>query len=274
MDSQQTAQFNERLNQWVASQGFWFQLRYSLSHTGLKGAVFYQALRMVTRLLVVVLLVVLGFGVYLLKRTDTQGFRDYLDDRIAAGLGAKRVETRGVARVQGELNISRLAAEGGPDTYFTSLEARNLRFRMGLLDGLSGVWEPGQVTISRLEMEVAAGADDEQAAEKMARILFAVFPTVDVRSFEVLEADLRWGYSDRTRGEIVGTQLRAQRYGGGWRLSMKGGLFSQNCLRRLQIVELVAVVDRSGVVFEKAEMRQASGSVDFADLRIRGGVRP
>jgi hypothetical protein len=31
MESEQSQNFNERLSQWVANQGFWFQIRYSMT---------------------------------------------------------------------------------------------------------------------------------------------------------------------------------------------------------------------------------------------------
>ena len=40
METEQLQNFNERLSQWVANQGFWFQVRYSMSGTGMeRGAV-------------------------------------------------------------------------------------------------------------------------------------------------------------------------------------------------------------------------------------------
>jgi hypothetical protein len=53
-----------------------------------------------------------------------------------------------------------------------------------------------------------------------------------------------------------------------------GGTFSQNWLRGLEIVNLVALVDPDGVTFEKAQFRRGRGEVDFSGLRLTGGEQP
>jgi hypothetical protein len=57
-------------------------------------------------------------------------------------------------------------------------------------------------------------------------------------------------------------------------MTFSGGTFSQNWLRDLEIVNLVALVDPDGVTFEKAEFRRGRGEVDFSGLRLTGGERP
>ena len=55
MESEQSQNFNERLSQWVANQGFWFQVRYSMSGSGMKGRAMFHLLRIGFRLLVFLL---------------------------------------------------------------------------------------------------------------------------------------------------------------------------------------------------------------------------
>ena len=158
MDTPKTNHFHERLNQWVASQGFWFQVRYSLSGSGLRGRAMFHLLRLSFRVLVFLLLVALGLAVFLIKRMDSQKFVQSLGANLESALAADDLEVRGVQHFQGQLEITRHAAEGGDSTFFDSFEARNIRLKMNLVDGLVGVWNTGNIAIARLEADLRAGA--------------------------------------------------------------------------------------------------------------------
>ena len=274
MQPEQLQNFNERLSQWVSNQGFWFQVRYSMSGSGMKGRAMFHLLRIGFRLLVFFLLVAVGGWIFLLKRTDSKGFSDSMRKNLQAGLSASDLEIRGFNRLQGQLEISRLAAEGGDDTFFTSMEARNIRCKMGLVDGLVGIWKPGIISISKLDLDLRAGTDDEASAQKLADVLFRKSDKVETTSVEIAEANVRWGFSERTQGSVESSSLKMQRTETGWRMLFKGGRFSQNWLSNLEIVNLVILCEPSGLTFEKAEMRQKNGTVDFSGLRVIGGERP
>lgn len=266
--------FNERLSQWVASQGFWFQVRYSMSGTGLKGKALLHLLQMGFRLLVFLLLVLVVLWVYLMKRPNSKPYVAAQRVALQEGLSASDLAMRNFRRTQGVLEISRLAAEGGSNTFFTSLEAKNIRCSMGLLDGVVGKWKPGVIAIARLEIDLRAGADDKDSASKMASAVFHKSNNIDVSSFEISDATLRWGYSESTSGMIESSAMKAQRSGQGWRLSFKGGTFSQNWLHRLTIVNLVVDCQPDGLTFERVDMRQGQATVDFSGARIKAGERP
>lgn len=274
MDAEQSNNFNERLSQWIANQGFWFQIRYTMSSSGLKGRAMIHVLRLGFRMLIFLLLVTVGCWIYLLKRTDSIRFREALKEDLQAGLSASEVEIRGVRRTQGQFELSRLAADGGNETFFTSMEMRNLRFKMGLLDGLVGLWQPGIISIGRLVLDLRAGADDAESARKLAESMFRKPTMIDVSAFEVADVTVRWGYSERTEGAIESSTLNMQRTDSGWRMIFKGGTFRQNWLNKLEIVNLVVVGDADGLVFEKAELRQGASTVSFTGLRLTGGERP
>ena len=168
MEPEQLQNFNERLSQWVANQGFWFQIRYSMSGSGVQGRAMFHLLRIGFRLLIFLLLVALGFWIFLLKRTDSSSFAETMRKDLQAGLSAAELEIPDPNRSLGQLEISRLVAEGGEETFFTALEARNIRCKMGLVDGLMGVWKPGIITIARLDLDLRAGVNDAQSAQKFA----------------------------------------------------------------------------------------------------------
>lgn len=297
MESEHLQNFNDRLSQWVSSQGFWFQLRYSMSGSGSGGNVVFQLLKLASRVLVFLLVVAVGVTVYLTRRTGTEGFREELRESLEAGLHASELNLQGIQHVQGELGIAGLSAEGGDQTFFSALEARNVRCKMSFIDGLFGRWDPGTVSISRLEVDLRAGADDTQAASQIANSLFGDSAENGMKTVEVADATLRWGYGrsiapttlslaqptaslpqgfefKHTKGHIANSFMRIQRNGQELRFTLRGGKFSQNWLSNLEIVEMVVVCDRMGIRFERAMFRRMQGTVDFSGLTVIGGARP
>lgn len=274
MESEQSENFNERLSQWVANQGFWFQVRYSLTGSGTKGTALFHLLQLGFRLLIFFLVVAAGISIYLIKRTEYKAFNLGLKSSLKSALSASEIQLGGFSRVQGQLEISRFACEGGSETFYSTLEARNIRSKMGFIDGVVGQWDPGTISISKLNMELRAGADDDESARMFSKALFKQSDKILINSLEVGDASLRWGYSERTRGIIENSVLKIQRVGSGLKLSFKGGTFSQNWLRKLEIVSLVAICEPHGIIFEKAEFRRGQGSVDFSGLKVIGGAEP
>jgi hypothetical protein len=274
MDSDQLRNFNERLSQWIASQGFWFQLRYSMSGSGIGGQAFYHLLRLVFRLFLFLVLIAIGTWIYLEKRTTYQTFIEGFKTDLKSSLSATDLEMRGFRRSQGRMEISRLAAEGSPNTFFSNFEARNVRCDMTLVDGLIGTWKTGTIAISSLNAEIRAGADDATAASQLAAAVFRRSNKVDVTHIEIADASLRWGYSQHTQGEILGSNLKIQRTDDGWRFHFKGGKFTQNWLQQLDIEELSVLCNAEGLVFEKAEFKNETATVSLTGVRIKAGERP
>lgn len=296
MESEQSQNFNERLSQWVASQGFWFQIRYSMTGSTGKGTMVFHLLRMGFRVMVFLLIVTVAIGAYLLRRTGTKGFNEGFKSALKSGLSASEIEVRGVANIQGILGINGIACKGGDGTFFSTLEARNIRFNMGYLDGIVRNWNPGTITISRFDADLRAGTDDDDSAKLLADSLFKKLPNIDLTTIEIADATLRWGYgrtitpgalslgagandvvmndTGHTQGSITNSFMRVLRTDGELRFTFKGGKFSQNWLQKLDIVNLEVVCTREGMLFEKAEFKRQQGTVEFSGLTIKGGARP
>lgn len=266
--------FGNRLSQWVSSQGFWFQVRYSMSGKGMKGRLMFHLMSMGFRFLVFLLVAVIFVWIYLERRTGTAHFLRGFKENLTEGISASELEMRGLQRLQGQMELSRIAAEGKTGTFFSSLEARNIRCKMGLVDGLIGVWRPGVIAIAKLDLDLRAGADDAESAANMARVFFSDPEKIEIRSFDIAEANIRWGYSERTQGSIESTKIKMQRVGDSWRLILKGGYLSQNWLNRVEVLELVVLCTPKEILFEKADLRQGEGTIDLAGLRIKTGERP
>ena len=276
MQADQSQQFNERLNQWVAAQGFWFQIRHSISGGGSKRTAVYHLLSMGFKVFLLCIVIAAGAGYYLASRSKSKGFQKSLSESIKSGLTATKAEVTSPAKKGNELWIRRFVAEGGDKTFFNCLEAKNVRCQMGLFSGIWGKWDTGIILISRLEMELRAGADDETSAQLIADAFFKKSSTIAVDSLEVDETSLFWGYSARTRGSIENSHLMAQRSDDqqSWKLKFKGGKFSQGWLNQLDIVDLLIVCSPQGIFFEKAEFRHHDGTVDLSGLKLTGGAKP
>lgn len=241
----------------------------------------YHFLRLMFRIFLFLLVVGLGAGVYLVKRVDMKNFPKQLAAAIGSKLDASEAKVEGFQRVQGRFNLRRLKLTGGPDAYYSSVFVSNVNCDMGLLDGLVGTWKPGPVSVTRLDAEIRAGAEDAAEASRHAESFLRVFPSFDVTSVEVADATLRWGYSEHTRGRIENSRLTAQRVGEGWRLVFRGGRFTQNWLRGLEIEKLSVVATAAGLEVEEGVLNVkqrddagTTGTITFQDVKVAAGDRP
>jgi hypothetical protein len=270
MEQEQSQNFHERLSQWVSSQGFWFQLRYSLAGSGAKGAAAFHVLRLAARLGVFLLILAVGGGVYLIKRASGDGFREGAEAAFSDAVGAADTSMRGVSRSAGELAIARVGSIGGENSFFHQFEARGVTAQMGLLDGLRDAWDPGTIGIAHLDIDLRLDGQDVAG-------FLGSYKGVEVNSFEVENANLRWNGPQGDSGAIEGSALRMQRVKGQWRMQFSGGRFSQNWLRRLEIVNLVIQGDPTGFKLENASFRLGKGTVELAGVRLdrgdQGGLR-
>lgn len=282
MDPESTNVFNDRLAQWVAKQGFWFQMRYSMAGGG-TSVLMYHVLRLLLKVLIFALILGAIALFFLIKRTDQASFKTDLRNQIVSGLDAEWGVMRNFSRSQNRAMIRHLVISGGADSYLDQVEATGVRFRMGLLDGFNGRWKPNAITVERMALRVKAGAETAEDAAKLGNSLTKSFDKVQFQNLESSLTSISWGYSERTRGSITGSKLLAMREGKGWRLQFTGGVFEQNWLRNMQIKELVLVCNDQGLVVEKGEFEvkllsggsdTKAGKVSFRQVKIAGGPRP
>ena len=274
MEAEQTQSFNQRLSQWIASQGFWFQLRHSMSGGGGWAMTMNHLMRLSFKLLMALVVAAGGFGIYLVKRVQYPAFQQSLNSGLASGLGATEAKVLDFSRSQGSVQIRRIGAEGGKDSFFRNLDAGNVRMKMGLLDGLAGPWEAGTLQAKWMEIDLKAGADNAEQAKALGESFFREWNGFRFSSIEVDEATLRWGFSQRTQGRIEQSYMVATRVSEGWRLVFKGGTLSQNWLKDLEIVEMTVECDSTGMKILKGEFKCGGGDVEFRDVAVTGGEKP
>lgn len=273
MNADQPQTFNDRLSQWVASQGFWFQLRYSMSSGGGWSVAAFHLLRLASRLLILLLIGAVGFAFYLSKKFDSTDFQNGLRDRFSEGVAASDAQISGFKREQGRARIRRIGAEGTSTSFFQTLEAGNVSFKMSFLNGLSGNWDAGIIEGNWIDVQVKAGANSPEEAAAAAETLFKRRRNFDVLGLEFSKARVTWGYDKRV-GEIEDSKLTANRVSEGWRFNFRGGRFTQNWIRDFEIEEIVMLCTPSELIVEKGVLLAGDGRVEFKDVRIEGGELP
>ncbi len=274
MDADHANAFQQRLNQWIASQGFWFQLRHSLSGGGNWSSIFFHLLGLGARVGIGLILLLLVVGVVLVKRVDSTTFVDNLEEKLGVFFHTEETEISGFTRTGSEASIHRLGAVGGGASFFRSLEARNVRFRMGMLDGLVGTWDLEMLDANSIDVEIRSGLSSTEDVEAVVGQIFEMPAGVELQGIRVAQARLTWGYYERAFGGIEGSQLTMIRNGVNWRCTFKGGTFSQNWLRGLEIEELVVMVTPQGVKIERGKLLAGEGSAEFRDVEITGAELP
>ena len=284
MDLESTRLFNDRLAQWVAKQGFWFQIRYSMAGGG-TSVLMYHLLRILMRVGIFVLIIAAVVFYMLMKRTDQPDFRQGLSNQIINGLDAKSGKMYRFNRTQNKASIRYLTLEGGPKSFMNSLEAAGISFRMGLLDGITSSWDLNQISVDRMSVQVKAGAETDREAQNFGHSFIKNFDNVHFQSLQCSKTRVAWGYSPRTMGSISESHMTMIRDGNGWRMRFTGGYYSQNWLQNLQIDELVLRCDDQSLVVEKGEFTvlrplkelsatKTHGKVTFQNVQVRGGQRP
>lgn len=284
MDLESTKQFNERLAQWVANQGFWFQLRYSMAGGG-ASVLMYQTLRMLLKVAIFLVIVGALLLFFLFRRTDQASFQNKLKENLITGLECQSGRMKSFNRTQNRASIRYLTLEGGPNSYIEQCEASGISFRMGLLDGLVGTWDANQISVERMSVNVKAGAETEGEAQALGRALSKRFHSLRFQALECQNTRIAWGYSLRTMGSISQSKMVVIRQENGWRLRFTGGTFQQNWLKNLQIDELILVCTDNSITVEKglfsvmlptSELSgdKTHGKVTFEEVKVTGGLRP
>lgn len=280
MDRDHTQGFNERLSQWIASQGFWFQLRYSTTGTGGISSFAYHLVRLLVRVCMFMVLVALGCTYYLNKRTSSPSFIRQLVSRVEKEMDASNVVFQSYVHKGGELRIKSLQGQGTNAAFFDHFEATDVACEMSALsplrwlDSATGGWNAGVVSMRTLNLGLKPGYDSAEAAARGAACLFRDYEGFKFNRLEVADATLNWGYSDEAKSAIEHTALTATREGRAWKVRLKGGYLRHGWLERLDIVELSATVTDSGIRFDKADFKLQDAPVQCENLQLVAGERP
>lgn len=263
------AAFNEQMNEWVSRQGLWFQLRHAADGQ----TIVARLLRVGIRLSVILVVCCFLLWFYLVKRVESEGFRDGVASALQSTLAAESCEVGSIQKTRDTVSISSVKMEGGGNTFFHAMSARVIRLNMGITDGVVGKWTTETVNVDQLDLEVKAGESDDAAAAKSFSGLFPDHGSFEFGRIMVDQANIEWGYSSTNRGSISNSTMVVSREGGAWNIELKGGTFSQNWLKNLEIQRITAVCDSQGVHIKEAVLHSGLGTVSF-QLDIGSGGKP
>jgi hypothetical protein len=273
-ESEQLQNFHQRLDHWVSKQGFWVQLRFSLAGGGGKGSLSFHLMQLAARVLLFLFISVGAALLFFVMRDDSELFQKEVKRSFKEKLVGEEIEITGLSSQRGEFAIKRLAMTGKQGAIFTEMQLNNISCEHSVFSNFKKVWDPGVVFISRADLALRAGADSPEAAESMSNVYFQKSDNLKLEKIVVNHASIRWGYSEGTRGAILGSNMTADRQPEGWRLRFKGGTFSQNWLKGLNIEEMIVQLGRKGVVIEKATFKKNEGYVRLLGVQLKASERP
>ena len=282
-NQQKLDEFQARMSHWVASQGLVFQLMHGGSVQGARSTIFGWLARMCLRVMILLLVGGLIFLFYLIRRPSSELFNARVSEALEDATGAthksldvhnKWIETPLglISRKAGYLELTSLDMKGGEDSFFDWVRLRNAKTRMGFLAGMVTDWDGEEVVIGSLNLSVKSGSEDADGAA-IYQTLFNKGEKFIFDRVEVQDASLSWGYSEVTAGKIENSRLSAQRKGEGWSVIFKGGTFSQNWLKDLEIEKLECELTREGFEITDGRLRGREGvGVLTLNAKVTGPV--
>lgn len=211
---------------------------------------------------------------YVVKLTGEEKFKENLTKEFHKKFSVNEVEIGSVNRGRGKFNIARMGMIDDSNSFFRALELSNLVCNRDFFVDYGKTWKPGIVEITKVNLLLRAGADTDESAGKIADVLFQDLGNLKPDAIHVLNMSLKWGYTELSSGSIEDSKMKAVPVSDGWRLSFRGGSFSQNWLKKLQIEELDVLIRREGIYFEKAVFSKNGGTLVLNQLEVEAGQRP
>ena len=263
------AAFNEQMGAWVSRQGIWFQLRHAVEGQSL----WIRLVRVFIRFFVLFVILAFLVWLYLVKRIETEGFRLSVQNALQEKLAGDACEVGAIQKSRKTITIDSIESGGTEGSFFHQLSARKIRLNMGITDGLLGEWDMGIVGIDYLDMELKAGERDDVRAAESYGALFVEGESFNFERIAIDQINVGWGYSAANRGSISGSSMTLAKQGDSLRMEFRGGTFSQNWVKNMEIERLLVLCDREGVSIEEAVLRSGEGLLTFS-LRIGLGAQP
>lgn len=224
--------------------------------------------------LAVFLVVATFVWAWMVKMTGHEIFSQTMGEKLKNRFSADEIELKGVSRDGNKFTIHRLAMIDEEGSFFSGLELSNLICQRDFFVDFGKAWTPGIVEISKVNVSLRAGADSDEAARAIGDVLFQDFGIARPDAIHVASMSMRWGFTERSRGSITASQMKAVPVADGWRLNFLGGTFSQSWLENLQIEELDVVITRKGIRFDKAVFSKKGGTLVLDGFEIEAGQRP
>ncbi|MGJ8677148.1 MAG: hypothetical protein ACSHX0_06505 [Akkermansiaceae bacterium] len=249
------AAFNQKMNAWASRQGVWAQL----TNSGGGQSLLYRLFKFASFLALLLVIAVIGFGVYLIKRPESEDFKLKTKLALEKALSGQECKLKSITVDENVLTLNSLSIEGTNKSFYHSLEARFIDLKMMPYDGFLGNWNAGTIKLRSLDVNLRAGADNDGQALDAYESLFIENEKFDFDRIEVAHANLEWGYSELNMGSIKSSEMTAYRHKLGWTLVFTGGEFSHGVLRKLKINKVLVNLDAQGVHVTNAKLASLDG---------------
>lgn len=276
VSEERLAEYNGRMNDWIAKQGLIFQLTHGGTGLGGRPPIIGSLIRAVISLILLTLFAAVAYVGFLFWKASGDQLPKELNAGIADGLNVEKVTAAGFDRTLSSGEYKQVMAQGNEDTFFNHFDARNVTFQMSPTSGLFGDWDARALQIGELKVAVKAGEANDEEASRSWQSLFQVRPSFTFTRIEVSKATFSWGYSSpATWGSIIESTLVANRKDGGWDLEFRGGSFSHGIFRDFHIEELLVSLDeKEGFEITKATLRLGKGTFSWSAKMSSGGASP
>lgn len=271
----------------------------------LLGKIYGYAWRVVAVLAVVG---VVSYG-FMKRRMRGAAFRADLAEEFAQHFHATNV-TCGKTNspmFKNNCSIAALLAEGAEGSFFTKLDAHALDFDLGY-QFIRTDWTLEQLNINQLNLHLRTGGIPPVIPESPAaspssppppeRAVIPEFKTgrmhpapshlmtagfgmrpdfaeLEIKSYEVSDLGLSWGYSNTTEGSVQKTTATYRpEPDGRWKLVAKGGEFQQNWLKGLKMDDLEVLVGPEQVAINSASFTKGQQTTATLQGKITLGEMP
>lgn len=249
---------------WVSSQGLFFLLRHGIGASGVGATRAVAWTSLLIRLLVFLVLGVILIWVLLMKRAELGSFRGAVSGNAAEALGAGAVHAGEFERSRGALTIGKVLVEGGPESFFHGIEARKVRAKMGLLDGVTRRWEGKKIGIDKLRVVMRDGAEGPWFPREVFDALAIGTSGFRIEGVSAAETDVQWGRAGRGDGVIRGARLDVRPHPDGWDLEITGGTFSRAWIQNFDIERIGVEIRRDGMEVTDARLHSGEGVLEFS----------
>ncbi len=277
LSEERLAEFNARMNQWIAKQGLLFQL--TNEGTGLGGqrpSIVNSLIRFLASLLSLAVLGGLAYAGFLIWQVSGDKLPEKFEIGISEMLSSEKTTAIEFKRDLNTGNYKQIQVIGGTESFFNHLDASEVSFKMEPTTGLFGSWNANIISIERLRIALKAGDVDTERAEKAWQSLFNKRPNFSFNSIEVSDANLSWGYSlPATWGSILHSNLKISHQDEGYKIQFVNGQFSHGIFRDLTIEKLeVDISPDNQLTISEATLKSGQGTLTFNGKMVSGGSQP
>lgn len=281
------ASFISRAEQWISKQGLLFSLRNSVGMGSIMPRIYSLLIRLV-------ILAVIGLAItwYILaNRPSKESFREEVEEKIIAAMGASDGNVKNVGRKRGglmsaDLWIASIELKPSESSFYESWFGQEQSTSLGnaatreikrhflatgvtlspmkLGDGLWSGWSMRSAQINHLELKIKVGAESDTAAMQAYSQIFKPQETLKLQTISVQETDIYWGYDESSAGKIEKAKTEITRKDGNWVLGIEGGTFSHGWLKNASIVSMQVTLAPDGTVtISDAELTLGKGMLKF-----------